>query len=69
MLVTSKSGATLKQNLKPYDHELFRFDGRPVWSCGVIKLPLQLGDSNNYVTKDVEFIVVDCFSPYNVILG
>ena len=32
--------ATLKQNLKPYDHELFGFDGRPVRPRGVIKLPL-----------------------------
>ena len=61
--------ATLKQNLKPYDHELFGFDDRPVRPRGVIKLPLQLGDGDNYVTKNIEFVVVDCFSPYNVILG
>ena len=60
---------TLAQKLKPYDHELFGFDGRPIRPHGVIKLPLQLGDGDNYVTKDVEFVVVDCFSPYNVILG
>ena len=60
--------ATLTPNLKPYDYELFGFDGRPVRPRGVIKLPLQLGDGDNYITKDVEFFVVDCFSPYNVIL-
>ena len=61
--------ATLCQKLKPYDHELFGFDGRPIWPRAVVKLFLQLGDGDNYVTKDVEFIVFDCFSPYNVILG
>ena len=59
----------LKVNLKPYDHELFKFDGRPVEPRGVIKLPPQLGDGDNYVTKDIEFVIVDCFSPYNAILG
>ena len=61
--------SVLKANLKPYDHELFGFDGRPVKPRGVIKLPLQLCDGENYVTKDVEFVVVHCFSPYNAILG
>ena len=32
--------ATLKQNLKPYDHELFGFDGHLVRPRGVIRLPL-----------------------------
>ena len=58
----------LKTGLKPYDHDLFGFDGRSVKLRGIIKLPLQLGDGDNYVTKDVEFVVVDCFSLYNVIL-
>ena len=61
--------ATLAQKLKSYDHELFRFDGRPVRPRGVINLLLQLGNGDNYITKDVEFIVVNCFSPYNIILG
>ena len=59
----------LKTGLKPYDHDLFGFDGRLVKSRGFIKLPLQLGDGDSYVTNDVEFVVVDCFSPYNAILG
>ena len=61
--------ATLAQKLKPYDQELFGFDSCLVRLHGVIKLPLQLRDGDNYVTKDVEVIVVDCFSSYNVILG
>ena len=64
-----KMRSALKTGLKPYDHDLFGFDGRLVKPRGVIKLPLQLGDGENFVTKDVEFVVVDCFSPYNAILG
>ena len=60
---------TLAQKLKPYDHELFGFDDHLVRPHGFIRLPLQLRDGDNYVTKDVEFVVVDYFSPYNVILG
>ena len=61
--------ATLSQKLKPYDHGLCSFNGHLVRPRGVVKLPIQLGDGDNYVTKDVEFTVVNCFSPYNVILG
>ena len=61
--------AMLTQKLKPYDHELYCFDSHPVRLRGVIKLPLQLGDGDNYVTNDIEFVMVDCFSPYNIILG
>ena len=35
--------AMLAQKLKPYDHELFDFDSRPVQPRGFINLPLQLG--------------------------
>ena len=36
---------------------------------GIIKLPIELGDGENYITRDIEFLVVDCWSPYNAILG
>ena len=36
---------------------------------GIIKFPVELGDGDNYVSQDIEFLVVDCWSPYNAILG
>ena len=56
---------TLKPNLNSNNHELFGFNGKLIRPRGVIKLLLQLGDRNNYVTKDTEFVVIDYFSPYN----
>ena len=38
-------------------------------SRGIIKLPIELGDCDNYITQDIEFLVVDCWSPYNAIFG
>lgn len=59
----------LKPHLKPYDHELYKFNGKSIRPWGVIKLLLQLKDADNYVIKDIEFVVVDYFSSYNAILG
>ena len=36
---------------------------------GIIKLPIDLGNGDNYLTCDVEFLVVDCWSPYSAIFG
>ena len=55
--------------LKPFDHELFDFDVKIVKLRGDIKQSLSLRDCDNYVTKDIQFVVVDCFSPYNPILS
>ena len=49
----------LKPKLRPYDHELYGFNGKPIKPRGVIKLPLQFEDGDNYVPKDIKFLVVD----------
>ena len=41
------------------------FDDKMVVPWGMIKLPVQVGD----VVVQVNFIVVEVFSPYTVILG
>ena len=54
--------------LKPYNHDLYQFDGRLVRPRGIIKLPLELGDEGSkYAVREVEFLVVDVDSPYNAI--
>ena len=61
---------TIHTQLKPYYHDLYGFDGRPIKLRGIIKLPLELGDEGlKYATKEVEFLMVDNESPYNAILG
>ena len=57
-------------NLKPKDLErcdspLMGFDGRMVVPRGMIKLPVQAGDEE----VQVNFIVVEAFSPYIAILA
>ena len=57
-------------NLKPedltgYDLPLLGFDGNVVIPKGQIKLPMQAGSK----VVDVDFIVVDAYSPYTAIVA
>ena len=57
-------------NLKPedltgYDSPLLGFDGKVVFSKGQIRLPMQVGSE----VVEVDFIVVDAYSPYIVIVA
>ena len=40
-----------------------------VYPLGVVTLPVMVGDYPQQITKDVLFLVVDCSSAYNAILG
>jgi len=56
-------------NLKPedlttYDSLLLGFDGKVVVPKGQIRLPMQTGSK----VVDVDFIVVDAYSPYTTIV-
>ena len=60
----------VQTRLRPYDHDLYGFDDRPVKPRRIIKLPLELGDGGfRYAMREVEFLVVDVESPYNATLG
>lgn len=57
-------------NLKPedlskYDFPLVGFDGRMVTPKGMMRLPMQTRDE----VVEVEFIVIDAYSPYTPILA
>ena len=59
-------GLSLKQeDLLPYDHPLVSFEGKIVIPKGMIKLPVQT-DSD---VVEVNFIVVDAYSPYTAIVA
>ena len=53
------------ENLDRYDSPLMGFNGRMVVPRGMIRLPIQVGD----VEVQVNFIVVEAFSPYKAILA
>ena len=58
-------GLNLKhEDLERYDSPLVGFDGRTVTPCGMIKLPVQASDEE----VQVNFIVVEAYSPYTAIL-
>ena len=77
VLVDQDSGAEIMYldlykglNLEPedlvsYDSPLVGFDGNTVIPKGLIKLPVQAG----LEVVDVDFIVVDAYSPYTAILA
>ena len=59
-------GLKLKpKNLMPYSSPLMSFDGKLVIPKGMIRLPIQTGSE----IVEVNFIVVDTYSPYTAIVG
>ena len=59
-------GLNLKpENLTSYSSSLVSFEGKMVIPKGQIRLPVQIGPD----VVEVDFIVVDAFSPYMAIMG
>ena len=59
-------GLNLKsKDLTVYDSPLVSFDGKVVIPKGQIRLPIQAGSE----TVEVDFIVVDAYSPYTAIVA
>ena len=58
-----------KERLIPTNAPLVRFGGTRVYPLGAVTLPVTVGDYPQQITKDVTFLVVDCLSVYNAILG
>ncbi|XP_030923175.1 uncharacterized protein LOC115950065 [Quercus lobata] len=53
------------EDLMPYNSPLVSFDGKLVIPKGMIRLPIQTGPE----IVEVNFIVVDTYSPYTTIVG
>ena len=58
-----------KERLKPIDIPLVGFTGDKVKPSGVVSLRIEAGTFPKQVRTSVEFLVVDCPSAYNVIIG
>ncbi|XP_016206952.1 uncharacterized protein LOC107647388 [Arachis ipaensis] len=57
------------KNLQPSSGELVGFSGERVAIRGYIWLQTTFGEYPNSKTIDIQYLVVDCRSPYNIILG
>ncbi|XP_016185471.1 uncharacterized protein LOC107627125 [Arachis ipaensis] len=55
--------------LQPYHGNLVGFSGERVPVLGSVWLQTTLGEQPLFKTQDIQYLVVDCFSPYNLILG
>ena len=58
-----------RERLIPTNTPLVGFGGTRVHPLGAVTLPVTVGDYPQQITKDVTFLVVDCSSTYNAILG
>ena len=58
-----------RDRLVPTNAPFFAFGGTKVYPLGTVTLPVTLGDYPQQITRDVTFLVVDCSSAYNAIIG
>lgn len=58
-----------KERLIPTNAPFVGFIGMKVYSLGAVTLFVTVGDYPQQITKDVTFLVVDCSSVYNAIIG
>ena len=66
MYLNLYKGLNLKlEDLRPYSSPLISFDRKLVIPKGMIRLPIQTGPE----IVEVNFIVVDTYSPYTAIIG
>ena len=58
-----------RDQLRPVNTPLVGFGGMKVQPVGTVTLPVVVGAYPQQVSKDVNFLVVDCLSSYNAIIG
>ena len=58
-----------RERLVPTNAPLVGFGGTRVLPLGAVTLSVMVGDYPQQITKNVTFLVVDCSSAYNAILG
>ena len=58
-----------RERLIPTNAPLVEFNGTRVLPLSTVTLSVVVGDYPQQITKDVTFLVIDCSSAYNAILG
>ena len=57
------------KRLHPFDSPLVSFSGDMVYPKGIVMLTITVGTYPRQLTRQLDFLVVDCPSSYNVIIG
>ena len=57
------------KRLRPFDSPLISFSGDMVYPKGIVTLTITVGTYPRQLTCQLDFLVVDCLSSYNVIIG
>ena len=57
------------KRLRPFDSPLVSFNGDRVYPRGMVMLIVMVGTYPMQLTRQLDFLVVDCPSSYNVIIG
>ena len=57
------------RRLRPFDSPLVSFSGDRVYPKGIVTLTMTVGAYSVQLTHQLDFLVVDCPSSYNVIIG
>ena len=55
--------------LRPFDSPLVSLSGDRVYPKGVVTLTVTVGTHPRQLTRQLDFLVIDCASSYNVIIG
>ncbi|XP_023927700.1 uncharacterized protein LOC112039089 [Quercus suber] len=58
-----------RERLIPTNAPLIGFGGTRVFPLGAVTLSVTIGDYPQRITKEMTFLVVDCSSAYNAIIG
>ena len=58
-----------EKRLRPFESPLVSFSGDRVYPKGIITLTVTVGTHSRQLTRQLDFLVVDCPSSYNVIIG
>ena len=57
------------KRLRPFESPLVSFSGDRVYPKGIVTLTVTVGTQPRQLTRQLDFLVVDCLSSYNVIIG
>ena len=58
-----------KKRIRPFTSPLVSFIGDRIVPRGIVTLTVIVGTYPAQVTKEIDFLIVDCPSMYNIILG
>ena len=58
-----------KKRIKPFTSPLVSFTRDRIVPRGIVTLTVIAGTYPAQVTKEINFLIIDCFSTYNIILG